>query len=51
MAARHERCYESLYAYVFLFAKGLSNDDVGVAEGTVFPEIRHGAGAKNRRLQ
>ena len=29
-----------------LACKGLSNDDVGVAMGTVFQEIRPGAGSK-----
>ena len=30
----------------FLVCKGLSNDDVGVARGTIFQEIRPGAGFK-----
>ena len=30
----------------FLVCIGLSNDDVGVARGTVFQEIRPGAGFK-----
>ena len=30
----------------FRVCKGLSNDDVGVARGTVFQEIRPGAGFK-----
>ena len=36
-----------VYHYTFLCAKeGLSNDDVGVARGTVFQAIRPGAGFK-----
>ena len=31
---------------IFLFAKGLSSDDVGVASVTVFAEVRPGAGFK-----
>ena len=32
---------------IFLFAmEGLSNNDVGVARGTVFQEVRPGAGFK-----
>ena len=33
-------------SYIFLFANELSNDDVRVAGGTVFQEIRPGAGFK-----
>ena len=36
---------ENIFMY-FLDCKGLSNDDVGVARGTVFQEIRPGAGFK-----
>ena len=32
---------------VLLFCKGPSNDDVGVARGTVFQEVRPGAGFKS----
>ena len=39
---------EKKFPYIFLFAKkGLSTDDVGVARGTVFQEVRPGAGFKN----
>ena len=46
MAARHE---EGLYMkntiFIFFFAcKGLSNDEIGGARGTVFQEIRWRAG-------
>ena len=34
----------------FLVRKGLSNDDVGVATGTVFQETRPGAGFQTRGL-
>ena len=33
-------------SYDFLACKGPSNDDVGVARGTVFQEIRPGVGFK-----
>ena len=55
MAARHEEaCYEKNIFICFLVCKGLllllllvrSNDDVGVARGPVFLEIRPGAGFK-----
>ena len=50
MAARHkEGCYLRNAAVHFLVCKerkGLSNDDVGVARGTVFQEVRPGAGFK-----
>ena len=37
MAARHEvGCYEKKSLHTFLACKGLSNDDVRVASGTVF---------------
>ena len=44
VAARHkEVCIEkSLFVHVFV-CKGLSNDDIGVARGTVFQEIGPGA--------
>ena len=32
--------------HVFLVCKGPSNDDVGVARGTVFQEVRPGPGFK-----
>ena len=45
MVARHEEgCYEKASSNIFMYAKkGLSNDDVGVARGTVFQETRPGA--------
>ena len=55
MAAPYEQgCYEDYgFTHVFVFAKEgllvpveLSNDDVGVARGTVFEEIRPAAGLK-----
>ena len=33
----------------FLVREGLSTDNVGVAKGTVFQEVRPGAGFENRR--
>ena len=33
---REERCYEKTMSCYFLVRKGRSNDDVGVARGTVF---------------
>ena len=47
MAARQEegRYETKLFEYLFV-CKGLSNDDVGVARGTVFEEIRPGTGFK-----
>ena len=43
MAARHEEgCYEENICISFLVCGGLSNDDVGVARGTLFQEIRPG---------
>ena len=45
MAARHEEwCYEKSILKHFHACKYLSNDDVGAARGTVFQEIRAGAG-------
>ena len=43
VAARHEeRCFaKSIFVY-FLFGKGLSNDDVGVARGAIFQEKSYG---------
>ena len=35
---------------IFLVGKGLSNDDVEVARGTVFQEVRPGAGFKSDDL-
>ena len=47
MAARHEEgCYEKNILKHFHACKGLSNDDVGAARGTVFQEIRPGADFK-----
>ena len=49
MAARQEEgCYETqLFVLDYCLAcKGLSSDDVGVARGNVFEEIRRGAGFK-----
>ena len=47
VAARYdEGCYEKNILKHFLVCKGLSNDDVGVARGIVFQEIRPGAGCK-----
>ena len=49
MAARHEEgCFEyNIYiVHVFCLQQGLSNDSVGVERGTVFQEIRPGAGFK-----
>ena len=47
MAARHkEGCYEKSILKHFHACKGLSNDDIGAARGTVFQEIRPGAGFK-----
>ena len=45
-AQHHEECYEKHVFTCFLVRKGLSTDDVGVARGTVFPEIRPWAGFK-----
>ena len=45
MAARHEEgCYENNFCKYVLVCKGLSNDDIEVARGTVFQKIRPGAG-------
>ena len=38
--------FEKYIFTCFLLSKGLLNDDVGVARGTVFQEIRPGAGFK-----
>ena len=47
MAARHEEgCYEKNILKNVLVCEGLSNDDVGVARGIVFQEIRPEAGFK-----
>ena len=52
MAARYEeRCYETIIWKCFLVCKGLSNDDVGVASGTLFQQIRPRAGLKNLRFR
>ena len=52
MAARHEaRCYEENIFMHFLGCKGLSNDGIEVAAGTVFQEIRPGAGFKTRQFR
>ena len=47
MAARHEegRYEKNVFRYFFV-RKGLSNDDVGVARGTVSQEIRPDTGFK-----
>ena len=46
-AARHEKgCYEQNISIYFFFCKGLSNDDIAVARGTVFQEIWPAAGSK-----
>ena len=51
MAARHEEgCCEASVLVYFLGRKDLSNDDVRVARGTVFQEIRPGAGFKTGDL-
>ena len=45
MATRHEeRCYEKSISVYLLVCKGQSNDDVGVASGTLFQELRPDAG-------
>ena len=45
MTASHEEgCYEKDTLKYILVCKGLSNDDVGMAIGTVVQEIRPGAG-------
>ena len=47
MAARHEEgCYEKSILTYFHVCIGLSSDVVGAAKGTVFQEIRPGAGFK-----
>ena len=47
MAARHEEgCYPNDSFTYFLVCNKLSNDGVGVANGTVIQEIRPGAGFK-----
>ena len=45
-ARQEEGRYETQLFVYFLACKGLSNDDVGVARGTVFQEVRPGAGFK-----
>ena len=35
-----------IFSYIFLFAKFWSTDDVGVARGAIFQEIRSWAGFK-----
>ena len=51
MAARHEElCYEEKVFMYFLGCKGLSNDDVEVAGGTVLQGIRPGAGFKTAAI-
>ena len=46
-ARQEEGSYETqLFVYFLLCIKGLPNDDVGVARGTVFQQIRPGAGFK-----
>ena len=47
MAARHEEGRpETHISMDFLVCDGISNDDVGVAKGTVFQALRPGAGFK-----
>ena len=47
MAARYEEgCNEEYIFTCFLVREGLSTDDVGVAKGTVFQEVRSWAGFK-----
>ena len=47
MATRHEeRRYEQSISIYFLACKGRPKDDVGVARGSVFQELRPGAGFK-----
>ena len=47
MAARHqEDAMKTCTFKRFLVCKGLSNDDVGRARGTVFQDIQPGAGFK-----
>ena len=47
VADRHKKeCHEKVSSKCILVCKGLSNDGVGVASGTVFQEIRPGAGFK-----
>ena len=47
MAARHEEgCYENNISMCSLVCKEISEDDVGVARGTVSQETRPGAGLK-----
>ena len=47
MAVRHKEGYhEKIIITCFFLCKGPSNDDVGVAGGTVLQEIRSGAGFK-----
>ena len=47
MAARHEEgCHGKTIFTYFPVCKGLSNDDIGVARGTVILETRTEAGVK-----
>ena len=47
MATRHEEgCYKVKVSVYCLVCNGLSIDDVVVARGTVFQEVRPGAGFK-----
>ena len=51
-AAQHDQgCYKKALVTHFLVFKGLSNDDVGVARGTVFRENAAGSGFQNRRFR
>ena len=53
-ARRNERCYETRVFSHFLVCKGritVSNDDVGVARGTVFQDIQPGDGFQNGRYR
>ena len=47
MATGHEeRCYAKNVFTYFAVCEGRSNDDVGVARGTVFQKLQPGAGFK-----
>ena len=43
-SARVSNAVENMFKRLSCFCKRLSNDDVGVARGTMFHEIRPGAG-------
>ena len=50
-ASREEGCYEKSILKHFHVYKGLSNDDVGVARGTVFSGDTAGSWSQNRRFR